>query len=106
MKKFMFSAIAMIAFVGSSMASDIAEKEVVIEDLKEVLILESSTFTVESSSTVLEASYGSPSACIQLARNAILSAANEYGLDISRDGAHFQIMMDMYHMIYLDCYNN
>jgi len=28
MKKFMFSAIAMIAFVGSSMANDIAEKEV------------------------------------------------------------------------------
>lgn len=28
MKKFMFSAIAMIAFVGSSMASDIAEKDV------------------------------------------------------------------------------
>ncbi len=30
MKKFMFSAIAMIAFVGSSMASDIAEKQEVI----------------------------------------------------------------------------
>ena len=28
MKKFIFSAVAMIAFVGSSMASDIAEKEV------------------------------------------------------------------------------
>jgi hypothetical protein len=30
MKKFMFSAIAMIAFVGSSMAADVAEKKEVV----------------------------------------------------------------------------
>jgi hypothetical protein len=34
MKKVMFSAIAMIAFVGSGMASDIAAKKVEVADLK------------------------------------------------------------------------
>jgi hypothetical protein len=34
MKKFMFSIIAMIAFVGSSMASDIAEKELLLNNLE------------------------------------------------------------------------
>lgn len=32
MKKFIFSAVAMIAFVGSSMANDVAEKELFIVD--------------------------------------------------------------------------
>lgn len=37
MKKVVFSAIMMIAFVGTSMANDIAEKEVIIADSKEVV---------------------------------------------------------------------
>lgn len=36
MKKFIFSAVAMIAFVGSSMASDIAEKQIVINEVIKV----------------------------------------------------------------------
>ena len=43
MKKFIFSAVAMIAFMGSSMANDIAEKEVAMEDSKEIM-----TETIES----------------------------------------------------------
>jgi hypothetical protein len=35
MKKFMFSAIAMIAFVGSSMANDIAETVIINQDNRE-----------------------------------------------------------------------
>lgn len=36
MKKFIFSAIAMIAFVGSSNANNVAEKEIVINDSIEI----------------------------------------------------------------------
>jgi hypothetical protein len=38
MKKVIFSAVAMIAFVGSSMASDIAEKEVVVENSQNISV--------------------------------------------------------------------
>ena len=41
MKKMIFSAIAMMAFVGTSMANDIAEKEVVSVDIKEIEIADS-----------------------------------------------------------------
>jgi hypothetical protein len=34
MKKFMFSAIAMIAFVGSIMAADVAEKEIIVKSFE------------------------------------------------------------------------
>jgi hypothetical protein len=40
MKKVIFSAIAMIAFVGSSMANDIAEKEVTVENLQKISVQE------------------------------------------------------------------
>ena len=38
MKKFMFSAFAMIAFVGSSMANDSADKEFQYIDTKEIVL--------------------------------------------------------------------
>ena len=41
MKKFMFSAVAMIAFVGSGWASDIAEKEIEVQNLKSISVQES-----------------------------------------------------------------
>jgi len=49
---------------------------------------------------------GGASECAQYARGVVLNAADEYGLDISRGGAHFNLMMEFYHEIYADCYNN
>jgi hypothetical protein len=44
--------------------------------------------------------------CAQYARDIILQAAADYNLDISRGGSHFEVMMEAYHAIYADCYNN
>ncbi len=49
---------------------------------------------------------GTPSYCAQYARNIILNAAEEYNLDISRGGAHFELMMGFYLNIYEDCLND
>ena len=49
---------------------------------------------------------GGASECAQFARGVILKAADEYNLDISRGGSHFELMMEAYHAIYLDCYTN
>lgn len=95
MKNFFFSAVAMIAFMGTSMANDIAERQLVITDANEAAIIE-----------ISEAILGKPSDCARKARGVILRAADEYGLDISSDGKDFDSMMEMYHLIYLDCYNN
>lgn len=50
--------------------------------------------------------FGCASSCAQYARNIILNAANTYNLNISREGEHFGLMMEFYHEIYTDCYNN
>jgi hypothetical protein len=94
----------MIAFVGSSMANSIADKDDVISESKEVVVMDSKE--VEISTVEVEALYGKPSDCVRLARNAVLQAAVEYNLDISSGGNDFDVMMEMYHIIYLDCYNN
>ncbi|QMU65175.1 MAG: hypothetical protein GKR88_13320 [Flavobacteriaceae bacterium] len=44
--------------------------------------------------------------CASYARGIILNAAAEYNLDISRGGAHYELMMEAYHAIYADCYYN
>ncbi|WP_028889901.1 hypothetical protein [Tenacibaculum ovolyticum] len=49
---------------------------------------------------------GGASECAQYARGVILKASEEYNIDISRESSHFRVMMDAYHAIYLDCYNN
>ncbi|MGR7812995.1 hypothetical protein [Lacinutrix undariae] len=50
--------------------------------------------------------YGKASDCAQYSRNIILNAAQTYNLDISREGQHFNLMMEFYHDIYLDCLND
>ncbi|WP_299118787.1 hypothetical protein [uncultured Tenacibaculum sp.] len=54
--------------------------------------------------TILED--GGASQCAQYARGIILDAAEKNNIDISRGSSHFRIMMEAYHAIYLDCYNN
>lgn len=102
MKKVFFSAVALIAFSYAGMANEIEEKKVIVINQKELVV---SNKTEIQEHKVVEA-IGGASACAQLARNAVLQAANEYNLDISRGGAHFDIMMEMYNLIYEDCYNN
>lgn len=93
MKKIFFSAVALVAFSSVSMANTIA----VENDIKQTVIEENLLQTVED---------GRPSECVQLARGAVLQAADEYNLDISRGGRDFEVMMDMYMLIYIDCLNN
>ena len=93
MKKLFFSALALVAFSSVSMANTIA----IENDIKQTVIEESNSQIV---------AVGSPSACVQYARGVILKAADEYNLDISREGQYFNIMMEFYMAIYEDCLNN
>jgi ketopantoate hydroxymethyltransferase len=101
-KKVFFSAVTLVAFSFAGMANESEVKKVKVEDQKESVV----SNKTEIQEHKVEEAIGGASACAQLARNAVLQAANEYNLDISRGGAHFEIMMEMYNLIYEDCYYN
>lgn len=49
---------------------------------------------------------GSPSACVQSARNATLALAEAFEWDVSSGGSEFEFAMEVYMIMYLDCLNN
>ena len=81
MKNKIFSLIAVVLFSFSLMSTSPSKSDMLVDE-------------------------GGASECAQYARQIILDAADTYNLDISRGGSHFNIMMEAYHAIYLDCYNN
>lgn len=64
------------------------------------------SFTMVNANSNVEDKIENASNCASYARGIILDAAENYNLDISRGGAHFEIMMEAYHAIYADCYYN
>lgn len=108
MKKLIFSLVAMIAFSSFAMANNVEKLSDSKTDKIETNVLNGDNAVSSKINSIdnFEMFFGCASSCVQYARNIILNAANTYNLNISRGGEHFGLMMEFYHEIYTDCYNN